>query len=186
MKFKVFYILLFSILLLLGCSGDDNQNEEVTGSDYFIRFKANGESKEYKFVINNSVPETSISGVVNFEQEIPELNAMGYQSMIAAISSAGGSVEEGEFFQFMIYTEEVINANAEYSENNTIIISSFYNDGTMTYSHETLEDSNDLSIRWTSITSTEARGQFSGTLYDENDIPLEITDGEFFVFNSSQ
>ncbi len=184
-KLKILYIL-FALMFVPGCS-DDNDEEEVDGFDYYIRFNANGNQKEYKFDMQNSIPDTRLIGIVNGDDSMwgeYSFDQDGYLSFINA--NAGTNIEDAEFFQFVVLTADVINTNLEYTEDNTLVISGFYNDGANVYAHESLDDSNDLEITWTSITETEARGRFSGTLYDENNLPLEIRDGEFFIFNSAQ
>jgi uncharacterized protein YcfL len=187
MKFKLLY-LIFGLFFLGGCSSeDDNGNEDITGFDYFIRFRANGQLVEYKFIINNSnIPESRVTGVINADETAWSgypLDEDIYVSLINA--SVGLTEEDAEFFQIGVFTEEPIGTNVEYTKENSFGISAFYNNGTNVYFHDSVEEVN-VNITWTSITETEARGRFSGTLYDENDTPLEITDGEFYVLSSMQ
>lgn len=182
MKNNFIRISLILILVVLGCSKDNNSENdgEVGGFDYFIRFKANGESKEYKFVIVNNVPATSVSGSVNVDYENPINNENGYQSMISMLSNANNSEK---IFLFTIFTEARISENVNYTEENTSIMAASFNDGVNFYSSD--DESPDLEIVWTSISDSEARGKFSGVLYDENDSPLEVTNGEFYVLSNN-
>jgi len=182
----LYYLIIF--VLIAGCSQDDTENDVNAEFDYFIRYNANGQAKEYKFeIIDDIVPETAVTGA--FNENVTDLVSFQvegeiFESLINA--RAGLDPDNAEFFQVIVFTEDLMSANVNYSEENTFGISAFFNDGSNLYSSED-DGSSDIEITWTSISDTEARGKFSGTLFHENNnSPLEITDGEFFVLTTNQ
>lgn len=182
----LYYLIVFA--LIAGCSKDETENDENTEFDYFIRYKENGQPKEYKFEITaNMIPETAVTGALN--EKVNDTVSFQYEgdvftSLINA--RAGLDPKTAEVFMFAVFTEDLIGTNVSYSEDNTLGIIAYFNDGTNLYSSES-EGSNDVEITWTSISDIEARGTFSGTLFQENsNSSLEITDGKFFVLTTNQ
>lgn len=183
---RIFYYMIIFVLIA-GCTKDETDTDVNGEFDYFIRYEVNGKKVEYKFEIKNNIPEATVTGGVNenvTDVVFPQFEGEIFTSYINAM--VGLDPESAELFQVAIFTEDLISANVNYAEENTRQISASLKKGANFYS--TLDDnSSDFEITWTSISNTEARGNFSGTVFhDRNSSSLEIVDGEFFVLISNQ
>ena len=185
-KFKTVLPVLMIIALMLGCSKDNGSTGDSLGSDdYYISFKANGES----VVFTSDKTGNVAVGVFNFLDE----STNQYASEIIASKTGGGN------FAIVISTRQDVEINTVYTNYNTTApkekvetyLGRYGINSSQGYGgfHEDLlllmsGTVADCEIVFTEVSSGHMEGRFSGTWYDfasDNNSSIKITDGEFNV-----
>ncbi len=167
--------LIFSVLTLIfvGCSRDEN-GEDSTG---YIRFKLNGEQRDYSYPVTEYAPP--IAAVLSFEKsqnrnyqldirgfdKTKKLNvdAPGIDIYLRGVKSKNTNLTEG------VYTS---------ASNDNYILDCRHSIGT---SEVYLHIGGNFTLKIKKLTKTHAKGTFSGVLKknDGSGQTITITDGEF-------
>jgi len=187
---KSFVIVLSGFLLVAtSCKKTNDGNNNGAGDNYYIKFKANGEQKEYKSEADitllpkkDGVYPCLLQGYKDF--------SMGARDEIGLFVFSNDAIVSGSFFHDPL---KAVKTNGD-----TLTQLTFnYNDpakvgylsmGTLVYANGTSGFPwvvADAQLTITELTATYAKGTFSGTTYKSSDPTITekqlITGGEFYL-----
>jgi hypothetical protein len=160
-----FQILVFALLVVLfgSCKNDDSD----TGSEYYVRFNANGQKVEY--TIHNSL-------VAAFGQSGIQYNAVftGYDatSNISLQVYDNKAIVPATFTGYSLSGSTFVGALIGYQDKTGTL----YTQGAVTPNS---------TITITEITSAAVRGTFNGTVKAAGKSDISITSGEFYVWRAN-
>ena len=165
---KFFSLLLFSFLLLISCSKDDNTENKPS---YYLSFKLNGTLIKHSYPTFSSLkPNTTIPGSYDFQlssNSDDQKNNIGFSLHKAGAITIGSYTTPDNVVQDVAYT---IFTNSPSPEK-------YYSAFTTGHTPSS------FSITLTEITDNHFKGIFTGShLYtDDRTDSISITDGEFFL-----
>ncbi|MGB5553089.1 MAG: hypothetical protein WBM83_00425 [Flavobacteriaceae bacterium] len=155
---KLAYIFL-TVLFLFSCSKNEGGG---AAPNYFIKAKMNGELTEFNYNVigQKGFAEDNIIHLVFGAQ----LNSGEYfPAYDLELWSLDGNISKGN------YSEADYSIQSRYTLDGFTRYNNFYN------------DVDDYVIMITSMSDTEVSGKFSGTITNDDDVDIAITEGEFFV-----
>lgn len=164
-KMAIFALVL--ILATTSCSKSSDDEEEGNGNGYFISFKANGTSIEYKpddFMVASFVDDGTYF--------LATFAGVGRSSAIQFQAHDHTAIVEKEYSGYFVKQATqtpayVIGASISFSQ--------------LQVTHSTPDKDPDVNVTIDEITATTVRGSFSGTLKSKGKDDVNITKGKFFI-----
>ena len=157
-KLLVVFVALAAVSLS-GCKKDDDNGD---GGQYYMRFKANGTTVEFKV-------QASLVAAFGHAENVYNAVFTGYdaESNISIQVHDGKAIEEKNYSGYILSGSAFVGALIAYKDKAGTV----YTQGVP----------GNASITVSEITATEVRGTFSGTLKATGKDDVIITEGEFFV-----
>jgi hypothetical protein len=192
---KTIAIIAFSSMMAItGCkkTNDANNNNPGSGTDYFLKFKADGTQKEFKSSALIQLLKKNNDGLYSAVLEgYKDYAGQGTKDELGMIILSDDPIVQGSSYQD---PQKCVNVNGDTL---TKLIMNFNDPSNNGYlSMGTLADKNgvitlfpnvvaDAKLTISELTSDYAKGTFSSTVYLSTDATLttkiNITDGEFYL-----
>lgn len=160
---KIFFALMGILFLASSCSKEESEEQKAADSNFFVRFKAGAETKEYKDIVlalrttNGGMNTVAIQG-----QETLNANTPG---IIVTITDPAEITAK-------TYTENGTNDSP----------ATLYRDAAAKeFSNLFMTTASGFSVTITEINTTTVRGTFNGKVSDLNGDELTISDGSFYA-----
>lgn len=151
-------LLLFTITLLLSCSKDDSTTTNTPS--YYIKAKFNGEQKVFSNLV---IGQKGLNGNNLVHLTLGAVNGSSFPAYDIEIWNLEGTISAG------IYSEANFDIESRYALDGFTRYNNFSND---------IED---YKVTITSISATEVKGNFEGTITKNAGENIIITEGEFYV-----
>jgi hypothetical protein len=160
-----FQILVFALLVVLfgSCKNDDSD----TGSEYYVRFNANGQKIEFR-TYNSLVAAFGQSGV----QHNAVFTGYDAKSNISLQVFDSKAIAPATFTGYALTGTSFVGALIGYQDNSGTL----YSQGAT---------GSNASITISEITSAAVRGTFNGTVKASGKPDISITNGEFYVWRAN-
>ncbi len=151
-------LLLLTTTLLLSCSKDDSTN--TNASSYYIKAKFNGEQKVFSNLVTG---QKGLNGNNLVHLTLGAVNGSSFPTYDIEIWNLNGIISTGTYLEtdFDIQSRYVLDGSTNFNNFNNEI--------------------NDYKVTITSISATEVKGNFEGTITKNAGENIAITEGEFYV-----
>lgn len=181
MKGRGFFLALVSLLVLLGCSSDDSDDNGNQKSEYYFRFKVDGSQISYDYLPESQI---NLTGSILFDS--------GTGNYVASIAGIEDVFETDPLNRVTLFLSDSADMATEVDYTNivgegdrtpsSVFLMSYYDEQGNLYSAALNTGPTALyesaSVTFTEITETKISGTFYGTLllYDLSGRTVELLD----------
>lgn len=158
----IFFCLCAFLFIATGCT-KENSEEENKDTNYYMRFTANGEVREYKDIVLATRSQMGADYVLSIQ---------GQKEYSATTPGLSIVITQTQPFTAKTYTELTTDP---------LVAILYRNDAAVDYSSLYMTAASGLEVVISQINSETVRGTFAGSVADVNGGVVPITEGEFYV-----